>query len=57
VPISAIATGVPRPDRDGERCENCTCMSASLARLLIFPARERATSRLLGPCESRHQSR
>src|SRR5262249_45400360 len=25
---SVIVTGVPRPDRDGGRCENCTCMSA-----------------------------
>src|SRR5262249_20271494 len=28
-PISVIATGVPRPDRDGDRCENCTCKSAT----------------------------
>jgi hypothetical protein len=27
-PISVIATGVPRPDRDGNRCENCTCRSS-----------------------------
>src|SRR5262249_56343685 len=28
-PISVIATGVPRPDRDGDRCENCTCKSGT----------------------------
>jgi len=31
-PISAIATGVPRPHRDGEaRCENCNCRSIELS--------------------------